>query len=60
MHSSKRLEWPVVIPINTGGEVRSRIGAALDAQGQLHLPVFGLHGPGGQDALQAERDEQER
>lgn len=60
MHSSKGLEWPVVIPINTGGQVKSSVSAALDANGVLHLPVFGLHGPGGAAALQAEREEQER
>ncbi len=60
MHSSKGLEWPVVIPINTGAGFTARASAALDAAGRLHLPLFGLHGPGGWDAIQAERDEVER
>ena len=60
MHSSKGLEWPVVIPINMGTQVKSRVKAALDGQGRLHLPVFGYYGPGGDAALQAEQEEQDR
>ena len=60
MHASKGLEWPVVVPINMGGQLKARMHAALDADGRLHLPVFGLLGPGGEAALQAERDELER
>jgi exodeoxyribonuclease-5 len=60
MHSSKGLEWPVVIPVNTGAVFTARASAALDAVGRLHLPVFGLHGPGGADAIQAEKEEVER
>ncbi len=57
MHSSKGLEWPVVIPVNTGTRVNNRVDAALDGNGLLHLPVFGQHGPGAQAALDAERAE---
>ena len=60
MHSSKGLEWPVVIPVNTGATFTARADTALDSRGRLHLPVFGLHGPGGADAVQAEKDELER
>jgi ATP-dependent exoDNAse (exonuclease V) beta subunit len=60
MHSSKGLEWPVVIPVNTGAGFKARADAALDAAGRLHLPVYGLHGPGGWDAIQAEKEEVER
>lgn len=60
MHASKGLEWPVVVPINTGGQVMAKVRAALDGEGRLHLPIFGLHGPGAEDALQAETGEIER
>ena len=60
MHSSKGLEWPVVIPVNTGTRVMDGVDAALDLGGFLHLPVFGLHGPGADAALQSEREEIER
>ncbi len=60
MHSSKGLEWPVVIPINMGGGIKDRIETAVDAQGRLHLPIFGLHGPGGQAAFAAESEEEAR
>ena len=60
MHASKGLEWPVVVPINMGGQVKAQSHAALDADGRLHLPVFGQHGPGGAAAIQEERDERER
>ncbi len=60
MHVSKGLEWPIVVPINMGGQLKSQVHAALDADGRLHLPVFGLRGPGAEDALQAEREELER
>jgi len=60
MHSGKGLEWPVVIPINTGTELRERIESTVDANGHLHLRVRGLHGPGGADAFAAESAEQGR
>ena len=60
MHASKGLEWPVVVPINMGGQIKSQTHAALDEAGRLHLPVFGQHGPGGEAVMQAERDERER
>ena len=60
MHASKGLEWPVVVPINMGGQIKPQTHAALDEAGRLHLPVFGQHGPGGEAVMQAERDERER
>jgi ATP-dependent exoDNAse (exonuclease V) beta subunit len=60
MHASKGLEWPVVVPVNMGGQLKAQVHAALDAEGRLHLPVFGVRGPGADAALQAERDELER
>ena len=60
MHASKGLEWPVVVPINMGGHLKAQVHAALDADGRLHLPIFGRHGPGAEAALQAEREELER
>ena len=60
MHAAKGLEWPIVIPINLGGGIKEQTHAALDADGKLHLPIFGFHGPGAAKALQAERDELER
>lgn len=60
MHSSKGLEWPVVIPINTATSITKRTDMALNADGILHLPVFGCHGPGAKAALDAERAELDR
>jgi ATP-dependent exoDNAse (exonuclease V) beta subunit len=58
MHAAKGLEWPVVVPVNMGGEPKAHVDAALDAQGRLHLSA--LRGPGSGEALRAERDEVER
>ncbi len=60
MHSSKGLEWPVVIPINLGGRPYDQLDAALDVNGYLHLPVFGLHGPNGEAAFEAEGEQEAR
>ncbi len=61
MHSSKGLEWPVVIPVNTGSRVMSSVESALDrASALLHMPVFGHHPPGTKAALDAEREALER
>ena len=60
MHSSKGLEWPVVIPINLGGRPYDQLDAALDVNGCLHLPVFGLHGPDGEAAFEAEGEQEAR
>ncbi len=58
MHASKGLEWPVVVPVNMGGELKASVAAALDADGRLHLSA--LRGPGAAEALAAERDELDR
>ncbi|MGI4939305.1 MAG: tyrosine-type recombinase/integrase [Janthinobacterium lividum] len=42
IHASKGLEWPVVVPINMGGRPGGSVDAGLDADGRLHLRVFGL------------------
>ena len=60
MHSSKGLEWPVVIPINTCTRVINSVTAAVDRNGMLHLPIFGIHGPAAEAALLGEREERER
>lgn len=60
MHSAKGLEWPVVIPINMGGGVSIRTESAVDAQGRLHLPVLGVHGPDGAATFASEGEEEER
>ncbi len=60
MHSSKGLEWPVIIPINMGTRVVNGVEAAVDAAGTLHLPVLGRHAPGAAAALEAEQAERER
>ena len=60
MHAAKGLEWPVVVPINMGGEPFDKAEAALDAEGRLHLRVFGKEAPGTADAFAAERQEVER
>lgn len=54
MHSSKGLEWPVVIPINMGTAPQNRVAAALDPTGRLHVRVFGRHAAGSEVAHQAE------
>jgi exodeoxyribonuclease-5 len=60
MHSSKGLEWPVVVPINLGTRVKNGVDAALDADGVLHMPMLGQHAPGTASALEAESAELER
>lgn len=60
MHSSKGLEWPVVIPSNLGGQPYNQLDAALDANGRLHLPVFKMHGPDGKAAFEAEGEQEAR
>ena len=60
MHSSKGLEWPVVIPINTATRVVNRMTAAVDDNGFLHIPVSGIRGPGAEAAFAAEQAELDR
>ncbi len=61
MHSSKGLEWPVVIPINTATGVISRASSAIDAiTGALHMSVFKHHPAGTLEAIEAEKEEHAR
>ena len=61
MHSSKGLEWPVVIPINTATGVVSRAASAVDAvTGALHMSVFKHHPNGTAEAIEAEKAEHAR
>ena len=60
MHASKGLEWPVVIPINTGSGVVNKQEAVVDRDGLLHLRVFGHYGPGAREAFAFELEERER
>ena len=60
MHAAKGLEWPVVVPINMGGQPGGSVSAALDGRGRLHMKVFGLAGPGTAEVLAAEHAEMER
>lgn len=61
MHSSKGLEWPVVVPINTATMVTSRASSAIDAlTGTLHMSVFKHHPNGTAAAIEAEKKEHER
>lgn len=58
MHSSKGLEWPVVVPINTATEPKKHVGAVLERRtGTLHLPVLGVHPIGTLEAIEAEKAE---
>lgn len=59
MHSSKGLEWPVVIPVNTASKVMEGVRSAHNPQlNRLHVSVFGIHPRGCKDALDQERREQ--
>ena len=55
MHSAKGLEWPVVIPINTGG-VTNRAGVVYELEtNKLSMPVFGAHPTGHGEAAEAHK-----
>ncbi len=61
MHSSKGLEWPVVIPINTATGVVNRASSAVDAAtGALHMGVFKHYPSGTAEAIEAEKAEHAR
>jgi exodeoxyribonuclease-5 len=60
IHASKGLEWPVVIPVNMGSEIKHKARIALDAAGCVHLPALGRHGPGAAVALEQEQAEEDR
>lgn len=59
MHSGKGLEWPVVIPVNTASQTKSNVNFAYDPRcNRIHMPVFGIHPRGCEEALEREKKEQ--
>jgi exodeoxyribonuclease-5 len=57
MHAAKGLEWPIVIPINTGTRLPNIDGTFVErATGILHCRVFGAQPPG----YDAARDEEKK
>lgn len=55
MHSSKGLEWSVVIPINTGSRIRSTRGIIHDVEQRLFtMPLLGLRPTGYDEAHESE------
>ena len=61
MHSSKGLEWPIVIPINSVTELYTAFDFVYRrADDSIHFPVFGHAGPDFETVKQAETDEQRR
>ena len=57
MHAAKGLEWPIVIPINTGTRLPSGDGTFVErVTGVLHCRVFGAQPPG----YEAARDEEKK
>ena len=61
MHSSKGLEWPVVIPINGATALKSHVPCAIEvATDTFHMGVFGCLPGGGAEAIEAEKGERAR
>ena len=61
MHSSKGLEWPVVIPINAATTMRSNVSSAVAAAtGSFHTAVFDIFADGGAAAIEDEKAERAR
>jgi ATP-dependent exoDNAse (exonuclease V) beta subunit len=63
VHSSKGLEWPVVMPVNTFGDVRRASAPVVDRRdGSLHARVLGTSYPALVEAveLEGEAEAQER
>lgn len=61
MHSSKGLEWPIVIPVNTVGERRAPGGLLLDREHQgIHYYLGAFRPDRYQSALEEEKAEQAR
>ncbi len=58
MHASKGLEWPVVVPVNMGGELKAPWRPRWTRTDGCTCSA--LRGPGAAEALAAERDELER
>ncbi len=61
MHAAKGLEWPVVMPINTGTGVMAPEQLVYDrAAGLVRFPVFGVRPDGHEEAHEAENAESAR
>lgn len=61
MHSSKGLEWPIVIPINSCTELYSKLTYVYRrSDDTVHFPVMDYSGPDYETVKQAEADEQRR
>jgi ATP-dependent exoDNAse (exonuclease V) beta subunit len=59
MHSSKGLEWPVVIPVNTAGDAMDLVKMVHDrVAGHILTAVHGVHPPRCADLIEVERKEQ--
>lgn len=57
MHSSKGLEWSVVIPINTSSPMRTGRGVLHDVENRLFtMPLLGVYPAGYDEALETETD----
>ncbi|MTH95403.1 exodeoxyribonuclease V subunit beta [Roseibium sp. RKSG952] len=57
MHSSKGLEWSVVIPINTSSPMRTGRGVLYDVENRLFtMPLLGVYPAGYDEAYEAETD----
>lgn len=61
MHSAKGLEWPIVVPINTGTELKHADSDVVDRLDEcLYCPVLGVHPLGYAEVRAAEQAELER
>ncbi|BCB22431.1 UvrD-helicase domain-containing protein [Bosea sp. ANAM02] len=58
MHSSKGLEWPVVIPVNTSTGLKEGVSTIISREtGQLYTKVFGIAPDGFAEAAEGEKAE---
>ncbi|WP_089173394.1 UvrD-helicase domain-containing protein [Bosea sp. AS-1] len=58
MHSSKGLEWPVVIPVNTSTGLKEGVSTIISREtGQLYTKVFGIAPDGFAEAADGEKAE---
>jgi len=58
MHSSKGLEWPVVIPVNTSTGLKEGVSTIISREtGQLYTKVFGIAPDGFAEAADDEKAE---
>lgn len=55
MHAAKGLEWPVVVPVNTGGGIRAMTREFVERDSRtLYCPVFGVAPAGFEAAVEDE------